>query len=100
MPILTEAALGERTRRSWLIALLAVPGVGVLLLVFVLAWGWFHPTYLDFGGAKGIRVGRYVSEPVVPGGEYLDWNAGCLVFPLPGDSESSSYNYVLMWVVG
>jgi hypothetical protein len=48
MPILAEP--DRKRRRTWLLALLAMPGAIFLLLAGLVAWSWDHPVHVEIGG--------------------------------------------------
>lgn len=100
MPLVTEDAQRKNRWFSWRWALLSFPGIALLFLAGVLAWGWYHPV-MDFAvGAFHVQFGRTEvgGQRPLPPGWYLEvgsWSV--LVLEVLGDDQRHESPYFLAW---
>jgi hypothetical protein len=98
MPIITEPN-GKR-RRTGLLALLAIPGVILLLLAGLVAWSWGQPVHLDIG-AGTIRFGRtpvWQDFHFAPGFFPQSAQSGYVAVDVPGTLDVPYGSpYVIAW---
>jgi hypothetical protein len=95
MPLLTATDPPRKHRApAWLWALLAVPGIILVLLVGLVAWTWDHPVSFRVGD-RWVRMWRFPADtaPFGPGipTEWRTLTIQNYQFPIPGDPQASCY---------